>query len=282
MAEKSAASTSAPTNGHSIKNSFNAKSKSAFGDKTKHADIAKAIAQADPKVKKPELTPEKKRWIRATASLPKNLYRFHFGRQSLTLEQKMRQSINTTKQIVPQSVVGLLQRKVKGAITRMEHRKAEIQMCQVALKTGTVVKRGRLVAISPSEKKAYQQRKLQAQADLIAATQDLIVFKTNLIEAVEKNSSPVKDNIKTVREMAYVKRMTPSISKQIIKFVESNTAAREQLIKLNTDTSTEISAKGFLSVVKENSDKTHKLLEAKPKLAMQVRQRVFEQISQTN
>jgi hypothetical protein len=289
---KESHSNGAPTNGGSI-NNFDTFGKTLPEAKRNHGSIAKAAAALPPVKSDAKTDKAIRKWARSKT--PAMLYKAMFSGKSFTQEQIMRQSINTTVKAVPQSVVGLLQRKIKGAITRIEHRRAEIQMCRVALKTGTVVKRGRLVklktgtvvkrgglvAISPAEKKSFQQKKLQAQADLIAATQDLIVFRTQLTEAFAKNTTPVKANIKTVRELAYVKRMTPSVARQVIDFVDSKTGVREQLITLKRDTPGDDVPAGFLNIVKDSGDKTYNLLTAKPKLATQVRQRVFEQISQS-
>ena len=275
---KESHSNGAPTNGGSI-NNFDTFGKTLPEAKRNHGSIAKAAAALPPVKSDAKTDKAIRKWARSKT--PAMLYKAMFSGKSFTQEQIMRQSINTTVKAVPQSVVGLLQRKIKGAITRIEHRRAEIQMCRVALKTGTVVKRGGLVAISPAEKKSFQQKKLQAQADLIAATQDLIVFRTQLTEAFAKNTTPVKANIKTVRELAYVKRMTPSVARQVIDFVDSKTGVREQLITLKRDTPGDDVPAGFLNIVKDSGDKTYNLLTAKPKLATQVRQRVFEQISQS-
>lgn len=280
MADKPA-KTSAPTNGHAINSFLDNITKPANIAAVDHVDIAKALPQYADAEHAPKLAPATKDAMKVKFKLPSKLYRHHFSGKSLSPEQMLRRSINTTAKAIPQSVVGLLHKKIKGATTRINHRKIELQKYRMILKTGEVVKNGKNVALTPSEMKAHKQKKLQVHAELISAMQDLLVYRTDLNEAIKKNATPVKDTMKAVREMAHIRRMTPSIAQQIADSFAAHSELKDQLLNLKNDPAREEVANTFLNIVKESDSKAYKIISAKPKLATQVRQAVFDKLFST-
>ncbi len=267
-----------PTNGISTSQLAKqiARSKSDLGREKKIPDVKGMQNLATGELDK-TTTDAIKRW----AKDPSALYRELFASRPMSQEQMIRQSLNNPVKIFPQSVIGLIQKKIKGAQTRVTNRRIEIQELRVALKNGVVLKHGRVVGITPAEKKSIQQKKLHAEAELIKAKDDLALFRQNLAEALAKNGDPLREDIRSVRESAYIRRMAPSVSKQILEYVESKTGVRESLINLKREAPADEVAAGFLGIVKEGNDKAYMLLSTKPKLATQVRQVVYEKLSQT-
>lgn len=265
-----------PTNGISTSQLAKSmsRSKSNLGQEKKVPDMKAMKDLTTGELDKPT-TDAIKRWARK----PSGLYKELFGSKPMSSEQMIRQSLNAPVMIFPQSVIGLLQKKIKGAQTRVTNRRIEIQELRVALKNGVVLKHGRVVGITPAEKKSLQQRKLHAEADLIKAKDDMTLFRQNLAEALARNGDPLRADIRSVREMAHIRRVAPSISKQILEYVKLKTGVKENLINLKRDTPAEEVSDAFLNIVKDGNDKAYKLLSAKPMLATQVRQRVFEQIT---
>ena len=268
-----------PTPANGISNSRLAKHlvNSTFdGAQAKVINMPKVIQAASPAVADEQTKPVVKKWARK----PAKMYDRLFGGKSLSNEQIKRQAISKTVEFAPQSVIGLLQMKIKGAQSRIVSQKNAIQTLRVILKTRTVEKKGKAVGISPSEKKSYQQQKLKAEVKLMEAKGDLSVFRMNLADAMQKNATPLRENIKAVREMAYIRKMAPSISQQVIDFVESQTGVKEELINLKGSASENV-ADGFWGILKGYNEKKRSLLAAKPKLATQVRQNVFAHLSKT-
>lgn len=219
-----------------------------------------------------------RKWARKSANLkkPTSLYSSLFSGKSLPNELLQRQSISNKPKEYPQPVIGLLLKKIKGAQTRIIRRKNAVSELRVILRTKMMLKNGKTVGISHAEKKSIQQRKLDAEAQLMKAKADMQAFRMQLSEAVASNSEPLKREMKLVRESSYIKRVSPSISQKIVAFVEAHRPVRQQ-INLLAQQSGEHVANRFLGALRGMDSKTVNLLTEKPKLATQVRQQVLEQ-----
>jgi hypothetical protein len=187
--------------------------------------------------------------------LPNESYMNLFGRKKLSTEQKMRLSIDATAEFAPQSAIDLLQRKVNGAHSRIATRKEEIQDLQIILRSGLVEKKGKIVKMTPTERLSYQQKKLLTESKLIRAKEDMVLYRKNHAEAISRNDAPMKENIKTVREMSYI-------------------SMKQQFISLKGSVSENVT-KDFFGMLKSYNEAKLEFLAAKPKLAMQVRLYVF-------
>jgi len=259
MEDYTSTSSNVPTNGDVLHHPLNQTTEQVLNGKVKRPDLAESLrkvpADAKAKIK------------------PTELFTKFFGGKSLTVEQIISGSFGDIVEAYPQRVVGLLQNRIKGAAKRIENRKIEIQEHRVTLKNRVVLKHGKAVALTSAECKSVKHKKLMAEAELLQAKEELWTLRAYLKEAVTANGSPVRKNIKSVREMAFVKRMTPSISQRIIAQMVANPDLRESFLKVK-------SGEGdFLDVLKTNDAKTHLILLSKPKLATQVKLRVFEQLS---
>lgn len=288
MTDQTAHSNSAPTNGHSPNNLLDNMSKPAFDGKVpKPVALVEALSGLSPNDLDDESQAALREWATSSASSgkkaaskkPGKLYSRLFGGKPLSQEQLLRQSLNTIPHFAPQSVLGLLQKKIKGAENRITGRKIAIQELRSAVKTGVIAKKGRMVAITPAEKRSLQQKKLHAEVELIRAKHDLVLFKQNLMEALAKNAAPIRDDIKSVRELAHIRRMAPSLAKQITDYVEKHNDVKEVFLGIKNETSADDVPNAFLDIVKKANAKTFDILSTKPKLATQVRQRVFEQLT---
>ena len=211
--------------------------------------------------------------VNVSRTRPTELFTQFFGSKSLTQGQLITRAFDAPAKAVPQQVVGLLQQRVKGATTRIAFRKNKIQEYRVILKTGITIKDGRSIALTPSGRKLFQDKKLQAEAELIKAKDDKLIFRSYLDEALAANGSPMRDDIKTVREISFNKRMAPSISQRIINQILAKPELKDSFIKVKSGEG------NFLDVLKTSDAKTHQTLLSKPKLATQVKLRVFEQLS---
>ena len=277
MEAKTSPTASAPTNGGSIKN-FDTFGNALQDAKRNHGSIAKAAAALPATESDPKTDKAIRKWARSKTT-PTKLYKSLFSGKPLSDEQILRQSIDSTPLVYPQSVLGLIQARIKGAQTRITNRKSTIQDLRVTLRTGLIERKDKVVELTTAEKRSTQHKRLQAEAELIKAKDDLSLFRKNLREAMMKNGAPVRENIRSVREMSHIRRVAPSVSQQIIDYVESKTGVREQLITLKRDTPADDVPAGFLNIVKEGGEKTYNLLTSKPKLATQVRQRVMEYVT---
>jgi hypothetical protein len=259
MEDYTSTSSNVPTNGDVLHHPLNQTTEQVLNGKVKRPDLAESLrkvpADAKAKIK------------------PTDLFTKIFGGRSLTVAQILTHSFGDPVTAYPQQLVGLLLSRIKGAETRSENRKSKIQKLRVTLKNRVVLKHGKAVALTSAECKSVKHKKLMAEAELLQAKEELWTLRAYLKEAVTANGSPVRKNIKSVREMAFVKRMTPSISQRIIAQMVANPDLRESFLKVK-------SGEGdFLDVLKTNDAKTHLILLSKPKLATQVKLRVFEQLS---
>ena len=275
MENNTSKSASAPTNGDALHHPLNQTTEQVLNGKvpkpTLADDLSKVPADAKAKLPKIDAAVYRKK-VNISRTRPSELFTQFFGSKSLTQGQLITRAFDAPAKAIPQQVVGLLQQRLKGATTRIASRKNLIQEYRVILKTGITMKDGRSIALTPSGRKLFQDKKLQAAAELIKAKDDKLMFRSYLDEALKANSSPVRDDIKTVREISFIKRMAPSISQRIINQILAKPELKESFIKVK-------SGEDFLDVLKVNDAKTHKTLFNKPKLTTQVKLRVFEQLS---
>ena len=274
--DRAGQSTGTPTNGSSIEHIAERVSKTTLTGDVPRPNLEKSLSEvpADAKAKLPNIDVSVyRKKVNLSRTRPTELFTQFFGSKSLTQGQLITRAFDAPAKAIPQQVVGLLQQRVKGATTRIAFRKNKIQEYRVILKTGITIKDGRSIALTPSGRKLFQDKKLQAEAELIKAKDDKLIFRSYLDDALKANSSPVRDDIKTVREISFIKRMAPSISQRIIDQMVSKPDLRESFLKVQSGEG------NFLDVLKTNDEKTHNVLFNKPKLTTQVKLRVFEQLS---
>jgi len=205
---------------------------------------------------------------------PSELFNRFFGSKALTPGQMITRSFDNPALAIPQQLVGLFQSRIKGATTRIGTRKTRIQEYRVTLKTGIKIKDGKSIALTPAERKSILDKKLRSEAELIKAKDDLRMLRVYLEEAMTANQSPMRDKIKSVRELSFINRMAPSIAKRIVEQIEGSPELKEKMLTVKN-------GEEFLEVVKTGDAKTHRMLLDKSKLTTQVRLRVLEQISTT-
>ena len=267
---------SSSNNGSSIEQLADQLSKTTLSDEVSRPNLAESLnkvpADAKAKLNNIDVSVYRKK-VNVSRTRPTELFTQFFGSKSLTQGQLITRAFDAPAKAVPQQVVGLLQQRVKGATTRIAFRKNKIQEYRVILKTGITIKDGRSIALTPSGRKLFQDKKLQAEAELIKAKDDKLIFRSYLDEALAANGSPMRDDIKTVREISFNKRMAPSISQRIINQILAKPELKDSFIKVKSGEG------NFLDVLKTSDAKTHQTLLSKPKLATQVKLRVFEQLS---
>jgi hypothetical protein len=278
MEDNTSKSESVPTNGDVLHHPLNQTTEQVLNGKVPRPNLEKSLSEvpagAKAKLNNIDVSVYRKK-VNLSRTRPSQLFYKFFGSKSLTQGQLITRAFDAPAKAIPQQVVGLLQQRVKGATTRIAFRKNKIQEYRVILKTGVTIKNGRTIALTPSGRKSFLDKKLQAEAELIKAKDDKLMLRAYLDEALKANGSPMRDDIKSVREISFIKRMTPSISQRIIDQILAKPDLKESFLKVKSGEG------NFLDVLKSNDAKTHKTLLSKPKLATQVKQGVLEQITAT-
>ena len=235
--DQQTSSSSAPTNGDALHHPLNQTTEQVLNGKvpkpTLVEDLGKVPANAKAKLPNIDVSVYRKK-VNVSRTRPSELFTQFFGSKSLTQGQLITRAFDAPAKAIPQQVVGLLQQRLKGATTRIASRKNLIQEYRVILKTGITMKDGRSIALTPSGRKLFQDKKLQAAAELIKAKDDKLMFRSYLDEALKANSSPVRDDIKTVREISFIKRMAPSISQRIISQILAKPELKDSFIKVKS------------------------------------------------
>jgi hypothetical protein len=257
---------SAPTNGDALHHPLNQTTEQVFNSDLPRPNLAESLARVHD---------DAKALFNRSRIKPSKLYEIYFGSRSLTVGQLLSRSFDDPLKEFPQQLIGLLQSRIKGAAKRIDTRKTEIQKYRVSLNNRVVVKHGKSVALTAAERESVQHKKLLAEAGLLMAKEDLGILRAYLKEAVNANSSPVRKSIQSVREIAFAKKMAPSISQRIIDQMVAAPGLKRNFFKvINGD-------EKFLDVLKMSDEQTYKMLLSKPRLATQVKEQVLKQITVT-
>ena len=152
---------------------------------------------------------------------PKELYDRHFGGSGLSGKDLGQVQFNSEPFELPEKLVTYLKRLYKGALKRRASLKVQIarfrRIIHDRYETRTDVNGiERKVAIAESDWLGYRAKLLRAKAQLIEVEQDCAKYQQFHEEALEQNAEFFRTQISSAKEEAYAKRMTPSLTKQVI------------------------------------------------------------------